>query len=65
MLLFHPKLVKITGKRNLANTLEPCQMVTWVQKVLRTPCLDVVMWGYAEGCLEYQWSRREGSGAAS
>ena len=52
MLLFCPKLAKIMVKRNLANTFEPCQVITWVQKVLLIPCLCVVMWGYIEGSLK-------------
>lgn len=51
MLLFHPKLTKMTVKMNLENTFEPFQSITWVRKVLLIPGLDVVRRGYIEGSL--------------
>ena len=44
----------------LANTFEPSQIITWVQKAQLFLCLNVVMWGYIEGRLKGDWSRSEG-----
>lgn len=38
-------------KQNSANMFEPCQVITWVQKLSLIPCLDVLIQGSIQSSL--------------